>query len=274
MNEGSDIRRPNRALTLHAALVLIVLYLPILLIPLFSFNTSIYVRFPIEGFSLAWYRDLFNRPDVWQALGNSLRVGVAVAVLATALGVLTARAIARYRVPGRSALVTFVMLPLVVPGIIFGVALAIFVNRLGVPLSLYTVALGHLVICLPFAVATLLPRFEGFDEALIEASAVLGETPWMTFWRVTLPNVLPGVVASLLLTFTVAFDEFIVALFLSWTEQTLPIHIWTRLRFPRPLPSVLALSSLILLFSVAMACAALLIAWIGAPAGHGTAEGR
>jgi spermidine/putrescine transport system permease protein len=265
MTDETYIRRPNRSLAVYAALFLTVLYLPILFIPLFSFNDSIYVRFPLKGFTTRWYADLMQRPDMWQALGNSLRVGIAVAIISTGLGVLTARAIARYRMPGRGALVTFIMLPLVVPGIIFAVALLIFVSRLGVPLSLATVALGHLVICLPFAVATLLPRFEGFDESLVEASAVLGETPWWTFWRVTLPTVLPGVVASLLLTFTISFDEFVVALFLSGTEPTLPIHVWTRLRFPREVPSVLALSTLILLFSVALAFVALMLARIGAP---------
>jgi spermidine/putrescine transport system permease protein len=191
-------------------------------------------------------------------------VGLGVAVVSTILGVLAARAIARYRMPGRSALVTFVMLPLVVPGIIFGVALLVFLSRMGVSLSLYTVALGHLIVCLPFAVATLLPRFESFDESLIEASSVLGENPWWTFWRVTLPNVLPGVVASLLLAFTISFDEFIMAFFLSGTETTLPMYIWTQLRFPRELPSVLALSSLILLVSFALVFFALAIARIGA----------
>lgn len=265
MKDDTYIRRPNRVLAVYAAVFLVVLYLPILFIPLFSFNDAIHVRFPLQGFTTQWYQDLMQRPDVWRALGNSVRVGLAVAIMSTILGVLTARAIARYRVPGRSALVTFVMLPLVVPGIIFAVALLVFVSRLGVPLSLYTVALGHLVLCMPFAVATLLPRFEGFDESMVEASAVLGETPWWTFWRVTLPNVLPGVVASLLLTFTISFDEFVVALFLSGTEPTLPVHIWTRLRFPREVPSVLALSTLILLFSIALAFAALMIARVGAP---------
>lgn len=267
MSDGSYIRRRNPALAVYAAVFLVALYAPILFIPVFSLNDSIYVRFPLQGFTTEWYHQLMERDSVWRALGASLRVGLAVAFVSTALGLLAARAIARYRMPGRSALATFVMLPLVVPGIIFGVALLIFVSRLGVPLSLWTVALGHLVVCLPFAVATLLPRFESFDESLVEASALLGETPWMTFWRVTLPTVAPGVVASFLLTFTISFDEFIMAFFLSGTEPTLPMYIWTQLRFPRELPSVLALSSLILVASFALVAAALLIARIGAPAG-------
>jgi spermidine/putrescine transport system permease protein len=171
-------------------------------------------------------------------------------------------------------MVSFIMLPLVIPTIIFGVALLVLLSRLGVQLSLYTVTFGHLIVCLPFAVATLLPRFEGFDASLEEASADLGESAWWTFWRVTMPVVFPGVVASLLLTFIVSFDEFIVAFFLSSTEPTLPIYIWSQLRFPRNFPSVLALGSLILMVSFVVVFAALWIGRMGAvePAGEGDAR--
>lgn len=264
MNDGSYIQRPNRPLQVYAALFLIVLYVPILFLPLFSFNASIYVRFPLEGFTTEWYRQLFQRDALWAALRNSLYVAFTVSLVTTALGVLAARAITRYRLPGQGAIVTFIMLPLVVPGIILGVALLVLINRLGVPLSLYTVTLGHLIVCLPFSVATLLPRFEGFDRSMEEASADLGEPPWSTFWRVTFPIVFPGVVASFLLTFTVSFDEFIMAFFLSGTDPTLPMYIWSQLRFPREFPSVLALSSMILLVSFLLVFLALWIGRLGA----------
>ena len=146
------------------------------------------------------------------------------------------------------------------PGIIFGVALLVLLSRLGVPLSLYTVGLGHLIICLPFAIATLLPRFEGFDRSLDEASADLGENGWWTFRRVTFPMVAPSILASLLLTFTVSFDEFIMTFFLSGTDTTLPIYIWSQLRFPQEFPVVLAMASVILALSFVMVFVAL---WIG-----------
>jgi spermidine/putrescine transport system permease protein len=264
VSDGSYIQRPNRPLQVYAALFLIVLYVPILFLPLFSFNASIYVRFPLEGFTTEWYRQLFQRDALWAALRNSLYVALTVSLITTALGVLAARAITRYRLPGQSAIVTFIMLPLVVPGIILGVALLVLISRLGVPLSLYTVTLGHLIVCLPFSVATLLPRFEGFDRSMEEASADLGEPPWSTFWRVTFPIVFPGVVASFLLTFTVSFDEFIMAFFLSGTDPTLPMYIWSQLRFPREFPSVLALSSMILLVSFMLVFLALWIGRLGA----------
>jgi spermidine/putrescine transport system permease protein len=264
MRETSYITRPNLPLRVYAWVFLTVLYVPILFIPLFAFNTSIYVRFPLEGFTTQWFAALMGRAQLWDSLWNSVRVAVVVSVLSTAVGLMAARAITRRRLPGQSAIVAFIMLPLVVPGIIFGVALLVLLSRLGVPLSLYTVAIGHLIVCLPFAVATLLPRFEGFDVSMEEASADLGVGPWATFWRVTFPIVLPGVVSSLLLTFTVSFDEFIMAFFLSSTDATLPMYIWSQLRFPREFPSVLALASLILGASFLLVFAALAIGRMGA----------
>lgn len=260
---GTYIRRPNRPLQIYAVIFLIVLYVPVLFIPLFSLNDSLYVRFPLQGFTLQWYVELWHRPSVWNALWNSVKVGAAVSVISTILGVVTARAITRYRMPGKSAVVTFIMMPLVIPGIIFGVALLVLMSRLGVPLSLYTVSLGHLIVCMPFAVATLLPRFEGFDPSMEEASADLGENGWWTFWRVTFPMVLPGVIASLLLTFTISFDEFIMAFFLTGTDPTLPMYIWGQLRFPQEFPSILALSSIILFVSFVLVFAAQRIGRIG-----------
>ncbi|MAC81560.1 MAG: spermidine/putrescine ABC transporter [Rhodobacteraceae bacterium] len=249
MSADTYITRPNRALRIYAVIFLIVLYLPVLFLPLFSFSDSIYIKFPLTGFTLQWYADLFAREPVWHALMNSLKVGAVVAVLSTIFGIFAAKAITRYRFPGRGPVVGFVMLPLVVPLIIFGVALLVLFSQMGVKLTLYTVGIGHLIICLPFAIATLIPRFEGFDRSIEEASADLGENAWWTFCRVTLPMIFPGVMASLMLTFTVSFDEFIMAFFLSGTQPTLPMYIWGQLRFPKELPSILALSSIIILAS-------------------------
>ncbi|WP_297780176.1 ABC transporter permease [uncultured Roseovarius sp.] len=257
---SSYIKRPNRALQLYAVIFLIVLYVPVLFIPLFSFNDSIYVRFPLQGFTVKWYGELWTREPVWNALWNSVKVGLVVSVISTVLGVMAARSITRTRIRGKGALVTFIMMPLVIPGIIFGVALLVLLSRMGVPLSLYTVGLGHLIICLPFAVATLLPRFEGFDPSIEEASADLGENGWWTFWRVTFPMVMPGIVASLLLTFTISFDEFIMAFFLTGTDPTLPMYVWGQLRFPKEFPSVLAMAALILFVSFALVFVA---QWVG-----------
>jgi len=270
MKTESYIHRPNRFLQVYALIFLIALYVPVLFLPLFSFNDSLYVRFPMKGFTTQWYAEMLQRQDMWDALMNSIQVGAFVAVVSTFMGIFAAKAITRYRLPGRGPVTGFIMLPLVVPLIIFGVALLVLFSRLGVPLSLNTVAVGHLIICLPFAIATLIPRFEGFDRAIEEASADLGENAVWTFWRVTLPMVFPGVVASLMLTFTVSFDEFILAFFLSGTKPTLPMYIWGQLRFPQQFPAVLALATLIIAASVIVV---LLSQWINRDAHISTAKG-
>jgi len=263
MKITSYIDRPNHGLMIYAWVFMAVLYAPILLIPVFSFNDSTYIAFPLKGVTFAWYGEMAESTPMWEALWNSIRVGVVASVLSTTLGIFAAKAITRYHMPGKGPMVGFMMLPLVVPGIIFGVAILILMNRVGIPLSLYTVGMGHLLVCVPFAIATLIPRFEGFDAAIEEASADLGENAWWTFWRVTVPLTLPGIVASLLLAFTVSFDEFIMAFFLAGTEQTLPMFIWGQLRFPDKLPRVLALSTIIIAISFVLVFVSLWLSKLG-----------
>lgn len=242
----------NRSLLAYAGLYLAFLYLPVLFLPLFSFNDSQFIAFPLAGFSTRWYQELWHDSAMLTALSNSLKVGVVTALLSTLLGLLAAKAVTQYRLRGTAAALAFIGLPLFIPDIVLGIALLLLVAAAGLPMSLVTVVLGHLCICLPFAVAVLIARFEGFDCNLEEASADLGEAPLMTFWRVTFPLMLPGIIASLLLTFITSFDEFLLAYFLSGTDATLPVFIWSQLRFPQRLPVVLALGALILLASVAL----------------------
>lgn len=233
----------------YSVLYLLFIYLPVLFLPLFSFNDGIYVAFPLKGFTTRWYAEMAANEALLQALKNSVMVGGTVAVIATVLGTMAARAFTRYRFAGRKPLFGIIVIPLVVPGIILGIALLVMSNRIGVELSLFTIGASHLLITTPFATLIMISRLEGFDPNLEEASQDLGETGWMTFWRVTFPLALPGIVASLLLSFTESFDEFILAFFLSGTEATLPLYIWGQLRFPSRLPMVLALGTAILVAS-------------------------
>lgn len=249
MKGASYIERPNRPLWLYAILYLAFLYIPVLFLPLFSFNDAIYIAFPLKGFTTDWYGQMLTNEPMHAALWNSIKVGGASSVIATLLGIFGAKAVTRYRIPGQKPIVAVIMLPMVIPGIILGVALLILINRLGIPLSLVTVTLGHILISVPFSMATLIARFEGFDKSMEEAAADLGDNAWWSFWRVTFPMVFPGVLASLLLCFTISFDEFIMAFFLAGTEPTLPIFMWNQLRFPQKLPGVLALGACILVVS-------------------------
>jgi spermidine/putrescine transport system permease protein len=158
----------------------------------------------------------------------------------------------RYRVPAGTALLAFTSLPLFIPDIVLGISLLILLNLVAIPLSLLSVIAGHTLICVPFAITVLMSRLEGFDKNLEEASLDLGETGWTTFLRVTFPLALPGIVSSLLLTFIVSFDEFLIAYFLAGNDATLPIYIWSQLRFPYKLPAVLALGTAILVASAVL----------------------
>ncbi len=249
MNRLSSGRQYFDGFAVYAVIYLAFIYLPVLFLPLFSFNESIYIAFPLKGFTLKWYDMMVHNPALMSALTNSLKVAGVVSLLSTILGTLAAKAVTRYRMPGRGPVVGFIMIPLVVPEIIMGIALLIAISRGGIPLSLFTIGLGHMLLCVPFSVLVMISRLEGFDKSMEEAALDLGESAWGTFWRVTFPLALPGIVASLLLTFTISFDEFILAFFLAGIDVTLPLFIWSQLRFAPRLPMVLALGASILIVS-------------------------
>ena len=264
MLRRSQHEQRGKALAIYALAYLAFLYVPVLLLPLFSFNDSPFIAFPLTGFTTKWYAALAQDEDMRAALWNTLKVGSVASLLSTLLGLLAAKALSR-GLPGGPFLLGFATLPLFIPDIVLGIAFLILVTGLSIPLSLTSVVIGHVVICLPFAIAVLMSRFEGFDISLDEASRDLGENAWMTFWRVTFPLVLPGIVASLLLTFIVSFDDFLIAFFLCGTDTTLPVYIWGELRFPFKLPNVLALGSAILVASAALIALAEWVRRFGLP---------
>ncbi|MXN43868.1 ABC transporter permease subunit [Shinella kummerowiae] len=239
-------------LPVYVAVYFLFLYLPILLLPVFSFNNAATTTFPLAGFTTKWYGTLAGNSVMMEAAWNSLIVGISVSLLSTILGICAARAITRYRFRGQRAATGFIMAPLFLPEIIVAVSLLMIVLAMGVELSLFTVILGQTVFCVPYAMSVLVSGFEGFDRSLEEASYDLGETAIGTFRRVTLPVVAPAIVSSLLVTFTISLDEFILAFFLSGTEPTLPVYIWGQLRFAAKLPGVLALGTIMLVASILM----------------------
>lgn len=243
----SGLRRllPNW-LQAYAILFVVFLYLPVAFLPIFSFNTAATPQFPLQGYTTKWYDELPRTPALINAAENSLIVGAAAAVLSTVLGVCAARAVTRYRFPGQRAVSGLIMAPLVLPEIIVAISLLIVLLQLGLSLSLFTVVLGHVLVCVPYSISVLVSGFEGFDRSLEEASTDLGETAFGTFRRVTLPMMTPAIISSLLVSFTISLDEFIMAFFLTGTEPTLPIYIWGQLRFAAKLPGVLALGTILL----------------------------
>lgn len=248
MRSGKTISA--RWLGVYAVAYLIFLYAPVVLLPLFAFNDATVVAFPLSGFTTEWFIALWATEALHDAVRNSLVVAIASAVLATILGASAARAAARYRFPGKGPVMGFIMMPLVLPEIIVAVALLVPIIQLGLSLSLWTVIAGHVLICIPFAIAILSSAFQGLDISLEEASLDLEESRWGTFRRITMPLVMPGIISSLLICFTISLDEFMIAFFLTGTDVTLPVYIWSQLRFPTKLPSIMALGTILLALSI------------------------
>ncbi|MQT12377.1 ABC transporter permease [Segnochrobactrum spirostomi] len=240
----------------YVALYFVFLYAPILVIPVFSLNNAAAPALPLAGFTTKWYAMAAENAEMFHAARNSVAVGLSVALLTTLLAVPAARALTRHRFPGRSLASGLIMSPLFLPEIIVAVSLLTIVLGAGLSASLIAVALGQTVFCLPYAMSVLTAGFLNLDPSLEEASRDLGETAAGTFRRVILPVVAPAILSSLLVSFTISLDEFILAFFLSGAEPTLPVYIFGQLRFAARLPSVLALGSIILVVSVVLLVAA------------------
>lgn len=249
----------SNSLKLYIVFYLLFLYVPILFIPLFSFNTSSVPVFPLSGLTTNWYQKLATQSDLLSALKNSLLVGGTTAIISTVLGTMAAWGVTRYRFPGKQIVLAVIMSPLFLPVIILAIALLIMFLSMGINLSLMTVTVAHILISIPFSTAIMGATFAGFDNTFEEAAIDLGENAWGAFWRVVLPISFPSFISSLLITFTISFDEFLLAFFLAGTEPTLPLYIWAQVRFPAKLPIVLALSSLVIVASFILILAATLL---------------
>lgn len=238
------------ALRLYAIAFLIFLYAPIILLPLFAFNNSTVVAFPLTGFTTQWFQDVWNNSDLWQAVRNSLLVAVTASVIATALGIFAARASTRYNFPAKAPLMGLIMLPMVLPDMIMAMALLVVLLSIGIQLSLVTVIMGHVLICTPFAVAILTSAFQSLDKSLEEAAYDLGEGPITTFYLVILPLVTPGIISALLISFTISLDEFVVSNFLGSKDKLLSVYIFGQLRFPKSVPTIMALGAVLVALSI------------------------
>ena len=236
----------------YTVLYLVFLYAPIVLLPIFAFNDATVIAFPLSGGTTKWFAKLWEEPQLHRALRNSLIIAVSSSLLATALGIFASRASTRYRFPGKAPIMGMIMLPLVLPEIILAVAILAVLLGLGVPLSLFTVILGHVLVCTPFAIAILSAAFQSLDRSLEEAAYDLGETPLSTFRLIILPLVMPGIISSLLITFTISLDEFIMAFFLAGNENTLPVYIFGQFRFPQNVPVIMALGTMLVLLSITL----------------------
>jgi spermidine/putrescine transport system permease protein len=243
--------RTSRWLLVLAGGVLLLLHLPILVLMVFSFNDS---QFSVEwrGLTLRWYQRLLERPDILRGLRQSVLIGLAATIVATMLGTLVALVLGRHRFRGRRALEGFLFVPVVTPEVVIGISLLSFFALLRFPLGFTTITIAHVAFCLSFVVIIVLARLRGMDQDLEEAAMSLGADEITTFWRVTVPQLWPGILAGALLAFTISFDDFVITSFVSGAgSSTLPIVVYGMVR-KNVEPSINAISTIILLVTAGL----------------------
>ncbi len=240
------------ALKTYAVVYLIFLYAPIVLLPLFAFNNSKVIAFPLSGFTTEWFQMMWDDTQLFKAVKNSLIIAVSSSILSTSLGIFAARATTRFNFPGKAGILGLIMLPMVLPEMIVSMSLLVVLLTLNVPLSILTIIMGHLLICTPFATAILSSAFQSLDRSLEEAAYDLGETPASTFRLIVLPLVMPGIISSLLICFTISLDEFIIAYFLGGNQTVLSVYIYGQFRFPARVPAIMALGTVLVCLSICL----------------------
>lgn len=254
-------RRPGRAgegglgrrvLLGYAGLVYVFLFLPILLVVVTAFNPDGRVTFPPSGLTGRWFDELAGDDQMIEAFRTSLAVATIVALVASGLGLLAAWGLSRSAFRFKRGVRALFYLPMLVPGVVGGISLVIWFNRIGFQTGFWTIVIAHVVHALPFTLTLILTSFYGFDRRLEEASRDLGANEWHTFRRVTLPLVLPGVIGGALLAFTLSFDEFVLTFFVAGGGvQTLPLVIFSRIRFELS-PVINAAAAVVIAVSVAL----------------------
>jgi len=225
------------------------LYIPIIILIVFSFNES---RLNVQwvGFTTQWYHELFQNAVLVKAFKNSLIVATGATILSTALGTIGAWLMFRYRFPMRNALNLLIFVPMVMPEILMGVSLLILFVNMHLQLGYLTMIIAHTTFCFPFVLVGVQARLEGIDPFLEEAAMDLGATPLQAFWKVIVPYLMPAIVAGGLMSFTLSFDEYIVSLFTTGPDsQTLPLKVYGMARKGLD-PQLNALSALFVLATV------------------------
>jgi putative spermidine/putrescine transport system permease protein len=238
------------ALRIWVVLVLAFLFVPILIIMLYAFNTSTIQSWPLPGFTVKWFPETWNDPEVRDAFLLSIRAGLIATTIALVLGTAASFAVHRFRFFGREVVSFVVVLPLALPGIITGMALNSFFYFNGINLSMWTIVIGHATFCIVIVYNNVIARLRRTSPSLIEASMDLGAHGWTTFRTVTFPLLSTALVAGALLAFALSFDEVIVTTFTSGAQNTLPLWIFGAIRLGQRLPEVNVVVFFVVLFTV------------------------
>ncbi len=240
------------ALRVFGVLVLVYLLLPILVIVPLSFSSSSFLAYPMPGWSLQWYHNLFTSPEWGRAAKNSFIVAPAATLIATVLGTLTAVGLARVQFPGKGLLMSVLIAPMVAPIVVVGVACYLFFVRIGLADTYLGLILVHAALGAPFVVTTVLATLQSFNHNLVRASLSLGASPIGTFFRITLPVIAPGVISGALFAFATSFDEVVVTLFIAGPSQaTLPRQMFTGIR-ENINPTIAAVATLLTIFTTGL----------------------
>jgi putative spermidine/putrescine transport system permease protein len=244
-------RRARILLRVGVGIALAFIYIPLIVVGIYAFNSSTILAWPPPGLTTHWFSRAFQNSGAGSAIVTSIEVGLAATGIAIVLGTLASMAVARHRFFGRETVSFLVILPIALPGIVTGVALSdTFTQVLGVSLSLLTVIIGHATFCIVVVYNNAVARLRRSSGSIEEASADLGADSWQTFFYITLPTMRSALVAGALLAFALSFDEIIVTLFtIGAGEQTLPIWIFNNLFRPNQLPVVNVVAILLVLAS-------------------------
>jgi spermidine/putrescine transport system permease protein len=251
-------RAARGALFFYGLLVYVFLFGPIVLVVLFSFNSNQYASFPITGWTFSWYRQVFSDPDIQDALRTTLSVGFKVTIISVVLGTMAAFPLVRSGLRFPAAFRVAMTLPIMIPGILIGISLLIlFKQVLHLDVSPTTAVVGQSVYTTPFVLLLVAARLEGFDRNLERAASDLGANAFNRLRYIVIPLIFPAILAGALFAFTLSFDEFVITNFLIGSYNTLPIYIYTQIKYGIT-PEVNALASLVLMASIVL----LLLAFI------------
>ena len=242
-----------------AVLVYVFLFAPIVLLVLFSFNANKYGTFPFTGWTTHWYSEVFGNYQIKDALTTSLKVAAEVTLVSTIVGTAAAFPLVRSRLPFRSGITVAMTLPIMLPGLLIGISLLILMTSVfHIQLTVQTAVIGQAVYTTPFVLLLVAARLQGFDTSLERAASDLGANTFNRLRYVVLPLIMPAVLAGAVMAFTLSLDEFIITLFLIGAHNTLPIYIYTQVKFGIT-PEVNALASLLLAGSLTLIALAFLL---------------
>jgi spermidine/putrescine transport system permease protein len=235
----------------------VFLYAPLVVLVIFSFDDSQIQTLPYSGFTLRWFHAVFSNGDLIAAVQRSAVIALLAAAGATLLGLITAVALTARKLALRAVITALLLLPLVIPYIVLAVGLLILLQSLGFRQALWAVLLGHIVVSVPYCILVILPRLRTIDQSIVDAARDLGAGAWTAFRRVTLPLIIPALLSSAILAFTISFDEFAIASFLVPAgKDTLPVYIYTGSRTPALQPQVIAIGAMVVVVSIILVVAA------------------